>query len=93
MSFVPQSMRRRVVRWPMDPHRITEARSLAYHQAIAERLDRELELITRAIERVERWRRTSAGTQTYLDLWLELLQGPRTRLLQVMLSGRTMQRS
>ena len=70
----------------MDPHRISEERSLAYHRAIAERLDDEPELIARAIERIERWKRTNAGPPTYLERWLALLQGPRRQLLQIMLA-------
>ena len=70
----------------MDPHRIGEERSLAYHRAIAARLDSEPELIARAIERLERWQRTSPGTRTYLARWLALLRGPRTALLEAMLA-------
>lgn len=69
----------------MDPHRISEERSFAYHRAIAERLDGEPELVVRAIERIERWKRTNVGAQSYLDRWLALLRGPRNGLLHVML--------
>ena len=70
----------------MDPHRISEERSRAYHRAIAERLDGDPALITRAIERVERWKRTNATAGPYLERWLALLQGPRPALLRVMLA-------
>jgi hypothetical protein len=69
----------------VDPHRISEERSLAYHRAIAARLDGEPALISRAIERLERWKRTTVAGRTYLDRWLALLRGPRHELLQVML--------
>lgn len=39
----------------VDPHRIAEARSLAYHRAIAERLAADPAIVERARERVRGW--------------------------------------
>jgi len=54
----------------MDPHRIAEARSLAYHQAVANRLATEPALLATAQARVEAWRREG---RPYAAAWTRIL--------------------
>jgi len=57
----------------MDPHRLAEERSVAYHGAIAERLRREPEVLERARRRVEGWLVTQAEAPFYARKWAEVL--------------------
>jgi hypothetical protein len=68
----------------MDPHRLAEVRSLAYHRVIATRIAQEPALVAVARERMQSWgeRRTLSGE--YAARWLALLDGPRERLLEVL---------
>jgi hypothetical protein len=56
----------------VDPHRIAEARSLAYHRVIAERLPGEPELVVRARARVRGWL-ASRPDAHYALAWDEVL--------------------
>jgi hypothetical protein len=51
----------------VDPHRLAEERSLAYHRAVAERIDHTPELLSRAKERVR------SRTTAYAREWREIL--------------------
>jgi hypothetical protein len=63
-------------------HRPAELRSLAYHRAVAQRLDDET---TRdALARVHRWRAEGRIHPRYADAWETLLTGPRTRLVHTL---------
>lgn len=59
-------------------HRTAERRSLAYHAAIADRLDDAA--VAEARTRLRRWRDERRIHPRYADAWQELLDGPRDRL-------------
>ena len=59
----------------MDPHRLSEERSVAYHRAIAERLRREPEVLERARQRVQGWLATGETAPFYARKWAEILAG------------------
>ncbi len=56
----------------MDPHRLSELRSVAYHRRIAEHLDLQPELLERARERV----RSGHAHPHYVAAWTQLLDQP-----------------
>lgn len=59
----------------MDPHRLAEARSRAYHRVIAERLSPAMIAAARA--QLERWVTQRAALHpTYAEAWRRLLDGP-----------------
>lgn len=67
----------------MDGHRTAERRSLAYHQAIAVRLQSDTTLVDRARARVESWR----GTETHprwVEAWSALLDRPLPELCRAL---------
>lgn len=57
----------------MDPHRLAEERSVAYHRAIAERLRREPEILEKARQRVQGWLVSGDGAPFYARKWAEIL--------------------
>lgn len=59
----------------VEPHRLAEERSLAYHQAIAERLLREPRILEEARRVVEGWMRGTSPTPFYAEAWRTLLAG------------------
>jgi hypothetical protein len=59
----------------VDPHRLAEARSLAAHQLIAERLALEPGLIDMARARVMSWLADGSVARAYALAWQELLAG------------------
>jgi hypothetical protein len=63
-----------------DPHRLAEARSLAAHRLIAERLAGEPELLERARARVEGW--LTEGSRPYAAAWRELLAADAVAVAQ-----------
>jgi hypothetical protein len=59
----------------MDPHRVAEARSRAYHRLIAERLSPAMIAAARA--QLDRWVAQGAALHpTYAEAWRRLLDGP-----------------
>jgi len=59
----------------MDPHRLAEARSRAYHRLIAERLTSAMIAAARA--QLDRWVTQGAALHpTYAEAWRRLLDGP-----------------
>lgn len=60
----------------MDPHRLSELRSLAYHRAIASRLREEPALLERALRRVEAWLVSGEVHPEYARQWRALLESP-----------------
>ena len=67
----------------MDPHRLAEQRSLAYHRAIVEHLRSDPAVLTGARERVRGW--LEQGTSLYYARkWHGLLFGPLDALLAVL---------
>lgn len=63
-------------------HRAAEERGLAYHRAVARRLDDAI--VADALARLRRWREEGRIHPRYADRWEELLSGSRTRLRAAM---------
>ncbi|MEO7415602.1 MAG: hypothetical protein ABI163_00955 [Thermoanaerobaculia bacterium] len=59
----------------MDPHRLAEERSVAYHRVIAERLQRQPEVLASARQRVQTWLASSTEAPFYARKWSEILAG------------------
>jgi len=59
-------------------HRRAEQRALAYHRAVARRLDDAL--VADALTRLRRWRAEGRIHPRYAEAWEGLLTGPRARL-------------
>jgi hypothetical protein len=57
----------------MDLHRLAEERSIAYHRVIAERLQRQPEVLQKARQRVQGW--LASGSPFYARKWAEVLAG------------------
>jgi hypothetical protein len=57
----------------MDAHRLGEERSLSYHKAIAERLERQPEVLDTARRRVDGWLRADGEAPFYARRWAEVL--------------------
>ncbi|HXT21629.1 MAG TPA: hypothetical protein VN811_10820 [Thermoanaerobaculia bacterium] len=62
-------------------HELADARSLALHRAVAERLHEQPELLDAARERVESWRRDGTVAPYYVAAWTELLAGARDEVV------------
>jgi hypothetical protein len=60
----------------MDLHRLAEARSLAYHRAVAERLVAAPALLLRAERRVREWLATGDVHPDYAQAWERILRLP-----------------
>lgn len=60
----------------MEAHRLAEQRSLALHEAIADRLRAEPELRRRAQERVAGWLADGSVHRRYARAWADLLELP-----------------
>jgi hypothetical protein len=69
----------------VDPHRLAEARSLAYHRAVADRLAGDPAMLGRAIGRAEAMLAEDRAP-FYAGRWLDLLRGPVSALLDVLRS-------
>src|SRR4051794_36284637 len=59
----------------MNPHRLGEERSVAYHRVIAERLQSRPEILESARRRVQEWLDSRANTPFYARKWAEILSG------------------
>jgi len=59
----------------MDPHRLAEERSVAYHRVIGERLRHQPEVLEAARRRVETWLASGANAPFYARKWAEILAG------------------
>jgi hypothetical protein len=66
---------------PEAGHRGAELRSLAYHRAVAQRLDDQV--ISAARDRVRRWRADGKLHSDYADRWEELLSRPTSEIAAV----------
>ena len=60
---------------PVDPHRLAEQRSVAFHRAIAERIGREPALLERAREKVAGWL-AEGRSPFYAQAWQQILARP-----------------
>ena len=65
-------------------HDLAEARSLAIHRLVAERLRHEPQLVEAALRRVETWAEEGKMHPAYADAWRQLLKGPIEALLAVL---------
>ena len=59
----------------MDPHRLSEERSVAYHRVIAERLRHQPEILEKARRHVATWLASGDSTPLYARKWAEILAG------------------
>ena len=59
----------------MDPHRLAEERSRAYHLLIAERLRDDPAMLESARRRVQSWMAGSSPPPFYAQKWAEILAG------------------
>lgn len=59
----------------MDPHRLAEERSVAYHRVIAERLRQQSEILEGARQRVRSWLAAGTPAPYYAQKWAEILAG------------------
>lgn len=59
----------------MDPHQLSQERSIAYHQVIAERLRDHPEILEKARQRVQTWLAASDPAPFYALRWAEILAG------------------
>lgn len=57
----------------MDPHRLGEERSVAYHGAIAEKMLRQPEVLEAARQRVAGWLEAGEPAPFYARKWAEIL--------------------
>lgn len=73
--------RPRSPRAPRD-HQTAVEHGLAYHRAVARRLDDAV--VADALTRLRRWRADGRIHSRYADAWEELLTGPRSRLLRTL---------
>jgi hypothetical protein len=69
----------------VDPHRLAERRSLAYHQAVAAQITRDPALLTRARARVNEWLAEGRSTH-YARAWREVLSGTANEVARVLVS-------
>jgi len=69
--------------------RTAEARSLAYHQAVAARLRREPELLARVRTRVEEWLVHGGRARAYAEAWSRILEQGLPAVLSVLEDERT----
>jgi hypothetical protein len=59
----------------MDPHRLAEERSVAYHRVIAERLRRQPKILENGRKRVQTWLASGTEAPFYARKWAEVLAG------------------
>ena len=60
----------------MDPHRLAEERSLAYHALVGERLRVDEAVVAKARARVERWAGDGSVHPRWVEGWRRLLSLP-----------------
>jgi len=72
----------------VSPHELAAERSLALHEAVAERLRAEPNLRVAARARVAEWLQDGTVARSYADEWMTLLERPLKELLDA-LTGRT----
>ena len=65
-------------------HDHLELRSIAFHRAVAEKLRMRPELLSVAVENLDRWSQPAGRSQPYFDEWRVMLALPFTELLRVM---------
>lgn len=68
----------------VDPHRLAEARSLAAHRLIAERIAGEPAILDMARERVAGWIADGSVARAYAEAWREILAGDIASIQRVL---------
>lgn len=68
----------------MDPHRLAELRSIAYHRRVVELLADGSGATATARERVERWARDGSVHREYVAAWRRLLDLPPAALAEAL---------
>ena len=68
----------------MGPHLLAEARSVAYPQAVAERLRQDPALLEVARQRVRGWVEVGTPAGYYARAWEEILAMPLDEIIEVM---------
>ncbi len=68
----------------MDPHRLAELRSIAYHQRVAERLAAHPELRAAALRRLDDWTHSGSLHADYVTAWRRLLAMPDAELARAL---------
>jgi hypothetical protein len=63
------------------PHQDLDRRSLALHQAIADKLREHPDLLAVARDNLDRWSKTQQRSRPYFEAWRELLGLPLEELL------------
>ena len=74
----------------MDPHKLSEARSLAYHRVIASKIKEDPSILDRARRRVQSWLTEQDPPRHYAKAWDETLRNS-TREITVFLVAETEQ--
>jgi hypothetical protein len=69
---------------PLDPHRRSELRSLAYHRALAPRLRRPM--VDDARRRLERWKTAGQIDPEYAEAWEDVLDQPVSEIRKIIRS-------
>ena len=67
-------------------HDLAEERSLAYHRAVASRLEAIPEILQRARGRIERWIHERGRSVAYARRWREILDRPIADIVAVLTS-------
>jgi hypothetical protein len=70
---------------PVDPHRLAEQRSLAYHRAVAARIVREPALIERARAKLAAWL-AEGRSPFYAHAWEQILSAPAESISRFLVS-------
>ena len=70
-----------------DRHELAEARSLALHRVVAERLRRDPAVLARAKARVDDWLRRGQPHVEYARAWQSLLSGSMDELVALLVDG------
>jgi hypothetical protein len=68
----------------LEGHRRIDARSLAMHRAIAEKLRADPSLLAIAHENLDRWSAANGRSQPYFEAWQEILKRPLEEVLALM---------
>ena len=81
----------------MASHHLAEARSLAYHRAIADALGRDPAILPRARARIEEWTLAAPMSPRYVSAWRVLLASPLDTIVALLIDtsehGRAMRQT
>lgn len=70
----------------MEKHRVGPERSLILHREVARRLLERPDLVDRARSRVADWRESGSVSDTYVDAWEKVLDGPASRVAEAIVA-------